>query len=421
MLSSAGDRRAEITVAVALTMIAAGAVAFAQVARAKRRRDRVRQALAGLSPLQRRMVGCVVGSCVADAAARPLHWIYSRERMASLLKQGARDAAFFPRSCSPFYTLPTGRRSCYGEEVVVGLRALQPAGAFDRRAFLLELERTFGEGTEWARALELRGRMRGQYRGGRDRASWSEPVPGPWLNGSVISALEQWRAHRDLEGAAARRGEPAPAAPEATGHPELCESDGLCAALPVVALLARIGAPDAPADARAAAEAAVRDAVSMLSASPTSVEYALAAAQLLWGVLAGGSLERAAERFVHSGPGTEAARDRVGEVLNAARAAGAGWDAHADAVHEWGKACSNPGSFSGGLHAALSSGGDFADAVRRTIAAGGCNCSRAVLCGALLGAAGGVEAIPEDWLGRADDAVDVLEWTARLVRHPSSL
>ncbi len=62
-----------------------------------------------------------------------------------------------------------------------------------------------------------------------------------------------------------------------------------------------------------------------------------------------------------------------------------------------GRPCANPGSFMGALHAALTSRqrGGFANSVRDVMKAGGCNCSRANLTGAILGAAFGFQSEEE--------------------------
>merc|ERR1719400_2954651 len=65
--------------------------------------------------------GCsLLGAAVADAASRPLHWVYDMTLMEELMKDG-KDAEFWPESMSPFYTLPTGARSCYNHVVMAGL------------------------------------------------------------------------------------------------------------------------------------------------------------------------------------------------------------------------------------------------------------------------------------------------------------
>ena len=75
-----------------------------------------------LPEIQQRKVAAVLGSCVADAAARPLHWVYDMEAMEIYLtkeKQGDelvdrnQEPEFYPVNKSPFYSLPTGDNSCY--------------------------------------------------------------------------------------------------------------------------------------------------------------------------------------------------------------------------------------------------------------------------------------------------------------------
>jgi ADP-ribosylglycohydrolase len=65
----------------------------------------------------------------------------------------------------------------------------------------------------------------------------------------------------------------------------------------------------------------------------------------------------------------------------------------------------------GAMHSVISSS-SYEEAVRKVIMAGGCNCSRANLAGACLGAAygfGGDRGIRLDWLEKTTKAVDVLD------------
>jgi len=63
--------------------------------------------LSSLSTLQQKAVASILGATVADAAARPLHWVYDMEEMADLMKE-KRFPEFWPESRSPFYTIPLG-------------------------------------------------------------------------------------------------------------------------------------------------------------------------------------------------------------------------------------------------------------------------------------------------------------------------
>ena len=111
-----------------------------------------------LSPVNQRAVAAVVGASVADAATRPFHWLYDRQRLYEIVGND-KDPAFWPRSESPFYTLPTGRRSCYNDLGVVMLRSLRPApaAAFDHDAYVEAMTLLFSSAdSEYAEALRWR-------------------------------------------------------------------------------------------------------------------------------------------------------------------------------------------------------------------------------------------------------------------------
>lgn len=75
----------------------------------------------------------------------------------------------------------------------------------------------------------------------------------------------------------------------------------------------------------------------------------------------------------------------------------------------FGRPCYNPGSVQGALHAMRKSNYDLAGAVRMTIRAGGCSCSRSVLIGALCGAKKGFDGIPTEWIEKTTQVERVLE------------
>merc|ERR550534_3536658 len=76
--------------------------------------------------------------------------------MEELMKDG-QDPEFWPESMSPFYTLPTGARSCYNHVVMAGLQAFVEAGGeAELDVYRAVLRKTFGEGTAWQEALARR-------------------------------------------------------------------------------------------------------------------------------------------------------------------------------------------------------------------------------------------------------------------------
>ena len=77
-------------------------------------------------PLRKqRSVACIVGAAVADAATRPTHWVYDTSKLASILDN--KNPEFWPVNLSPFYSIPTSRRSCYNDVCYACLRSL-PTG-----------------------------------------------------------------------------------------------------------------------------------------------------------------------------------------------------------------------------------------------------------------------------------------------------
>ena len=56
----------------------------------------------------------LLGATVADAASRPLHWIYQSKKLRSFIK-GKKDIAFFKENKSPFYSISRGKISGYND------------------------------------------------------------------------------------------------------------------------------------------------------------------------------------------------------------------------------------------------------------------------------------------------------------------
>ena len=55
-----------------------------------------------------------MGATVADAAARPLHWVYNQKKLRTYIK-GKKDFSFLKKNRSPFYNIKTGKVSGYNE------------------------------------------------------------------------------------------------------------------------------------------------------------------------------------------------------------------------------------------------------------------------------------------------------------------
>ena len=62
-----------------------------------------------------------LGATVADAAARPLHWVYDPKKLKKYIK-GKKDITFMKKNKSPFYSIKTGNVSGYNDVGQVSLR-----------------------------------------------------------------------------------------------------------------------------------------------------------------------------------------------------------------------------------------------------------------------------------------------------------
>jgi ADP-ribosylglycohydrolase len=82
-------------------------------------------------------------------------------------------------------------------------------------------------------------------------------------------------------------------------------------------------------------------------------------------------------------------------------------------VANFGKACSYPGSMQGAILTMLKSE-SFVSGVQKNIRGGGCNCSRANIAGALMGAKwglGGAKGVPVEWLEQTEGGAELLKLT----------
>ena len=156
----------------------------------------------------------LLGAAVADAAARPLHWIYDNEKLQEIIGE-ATTPEFWPKSESPFYTLPTGANSAYFDLSLVMLRSLdQNSGVFEPRIFMEHVVSHFGQNTPYETAFQKR---KLNYTPEVREKGWPGPINGPWRHGLVTTMLENFSRTEEI-----------PVGPITAN-----EIDGFCAALPV--------------------------------------------------------------------------------------------------------------------------------------------------------------------------------------------
>ncbi len=324
-----------------------------------------------------RIRGALLGAVVADAAARPLHWIYKEETLAALLTE-REHPEFWPTNQSPFYSLPTGSVSAYADTSLLMLRTLaETDGEWDPAWFLAKAEAQFGAGSSYAEGLALR-----ESNFAEDGKTWKGAIAGPWLHQSQRKMLEQAAAGMEVPGLASAD-----------------EADGWMAAMPWVALNA-----EAP-HLLTQTESILR----MVTNSDLCVNHGLTFARLLRAALQGNPdpVAQVLEELRAEATLPEI-QEELQQVLDARAMP------HTEFVASVGKACPYPGTFQGALHAFVTST-HYEGAIRATIRAGGCNCSRGNQVGALWGAVQGEGGISQAWIRSTFCAGEVRELLDRLL------
>lgn len=85
-------------------------------------------------------------------------------------------------------------------------------------------------------------------------------------------------------------------------------------------------------------------------------------------------------------------------------------------IKQMGMSCALPGSLLGSIYTAVHAK-CFVEGIRFSMKAGGDNCSRNIVIGALLAAEGALESIPEEWKQQTKAYAEVEELADRVVSH----
>ena len=98
-----------------------------------------------------------LGATVADAAARPLHWVYDEKKLKSYIK-GKKNIAFFKQNRSPFYSIKTGEVSGYNDVGQVMFKTLTKTANHKEiiQLFKKNIVKNFGPGSSYWKNLSLR-------------------------------------------------------------------------------------------------------------------------------------------------------------------------------------------------------------------------------------------------------------------------
>ena len=305
-----------------------------------------------------------LGATVADAAARPLHWVYNQKKLLSYIK-GKKDFTFLKKNKSPFYNIKTGKVSGYNAIGQVMFNTLLEDHRNIEKRFKKNITKSFGPGSIYWKNLNLRAK----YRKVKD---WRGIIKGPWIHQNIIESVRNIKAKKKL-----------------TGGIKVNESDGYCAALPYFLYGYNLNN--------------IKKIISTVTVSKISLKYALAKFYLLDLALKGS--QDPINEFIKKFKKNSYFKNIAHDIQKVKRLKSR---PHSLLVKKLGMACSYPGTFNSSIHSIINST-NYKSAILRTIKAGGCNCSRVNFIGAYFAAVKGVNAIPKSWIKKTIPAKKILD------------
>ena len=301
---------------------------------------------------------------MADAAARPLHWVYNQKKLLTYIK-GKQDFTFLKKNKSPFYNIKTGKVSGYNEVGQVMFKTLVEGHRDIEERFKKNITKNFGPGSIYWKNLNLRAK----YRKVKD---WRGIIKGPWIHQNIIETVRNIKSKK-----------------KKTGGKKVNESDGYCAALPY--FLYGYNFKD------------VKKIISTVTVSKISLKYALAKFYLIDLALKG--CKDPINEFMRIFKNNSYFISVVKDIKKVKRLKS---KPHSIVVKKLGMACSYPGTFNSSIHSIINST-NYKGAILKTIKAGGCNCSRVNFIGAYFSALKGVGTIPKSWIRKTDSAKKILD------------
>ena len=307
-----------------------------------------------------------LGATIADAAARPLHWVYDPKKLNQYIK-GKKEIAFLKKNKSPFYSIKTGNVSGYNDVGQVMFETListkKKSGIL--KNFKRNIVKNFGPGSAYWRNLKLRKKYK--------KIKWKMPMNGPWIHQNILETIQNIKTKKNT-----------------TGGRKVNESDGYCAALPYFLYNN--------------SETDLKRVIKSVANSKINETYALAKLKII--DLAMKGEKSPVNAFARKYGRKRYFKDVVANIKKVLRLKKHN---HTKVVKQFGKACSYPGTFMGSIHAMITSN-SYKSAIIKTIKAGGCNCSRANFVGAYFAAYKGFKNIPSPWIKKTFPAKNILKY-----------
>lgn len=316
--------------------------------------------------MQEKGIKIFLGATVADAAARPLHWVYNSKKLKSYIR-GKKDIAFLKDNKSPYYSIKTGNVSCYNDMAQVMFRSITTSKK--KKDIIPNFKKNivihFGPGSLYWKNLKLRK----QYK----KVKWRKAINGPWLHQNTLETIQNIKAKKLV-----------------TGGVRVNESDGFFAALNFYFLVSKN-------------EKEVKKVIRTVANSKLNEVFSLARLKII--DLASKGERDPIQKFI-----------KINEkniyfkkvIINIKKVLRLKKQNHINVVAKLGKACSDKGNFLSAIHCIITSS-NYEMAIIKTIKAGGCSVSRAGFCGSYFSALSSRN-IPLAWIKKTFPAQKILEY-----------
>lgn len=307
-----------------------------------------------------------LGATTADAAARPLHWVYDLKKFKKYIK-GKKEVAFLKKNKSPFYSIKTGNVSGYND---IGQVMLHTISTSKKKSDILKnfkknIIRHFGPGSNYWKSLKQRKKYK--------KIKWKKPLNGPWIHQNFIETIQNIKAKKII-----------------TGGTKVNESDGFCAALPYYFLVSK-------------EDKEVKKVIRTVANSNINEVYGLARLKII--DLASKGEKKPVQKFIkiYNNRYFKEVISGIKKVLRLKK------QNHTVVCRRLGMACSDPGNYLSAIHCIITTN-NFKQAITKTIKGAGCNASRSNFVGAYFTAFNGVEDIPNGWIKKTLPARNILNF-----------
>ena len=307
-----------------------------------------------------------LGAVVADAAARPLHWVYDPKKLKRYIK-GKKEIAFLKENKSPFYALETGLTSGYAD---MGLVMFQTIITSKKKSDILpnfkkNIVQHFGPGSNYWKNLKERKKYK--------KIKWKRPLQGNWLHQNTLETIQNIKEKKRI-----------------TGGTKVLETDGFNSALPYYFLVSK-------------EDKEIKRIIRTVANSHKNELYGLARLKII--DLASEGEKNPIQKFIKLNKKNKYFKEVVKDIQKVLKLKN---QDHTKVTRMLGKACSDPGNFKSSVHCVITSS-NYEQAIIKTIKAGGCNVSRAIFCGSYFTALKDRN-IPLSWIKKTIPAKKILEY-----------